>query len=217
MTTRPIRARSAQDKLQRSRDLLAAARKLALAHGVKDVTLTKVTQEAGLHPSALRRYFDSTEELLLELAEEAWQSWEDDVLGALGGRRDLPAGTVASVLAESLERNPLFSDLLTHVALSLEDSVDLDRARRYKSRSFQVFDRIAEELVTASADLDLPAARDVLMTTLAAAAYLWQVSHPSQTLATLYEQEPRWGHVAMSFVPTMTRLVEAQIRGARHS
>jgi AcrR family transcriptional regulator len=217
MTTRPIRARSAQNKLLRSRDLLGAARKLALAYGVKEVTLTRVTREAGLHPSALRRYFDSTEELLLELAEEAWRAWADDVAEALSGQRGLSAGTVANILAESLERNPLFSDLLTHVAVSLEDNVDLERARRYKTNSFQAYDTIVDALVAASADLDTPCARDVLTATLGVAAYMWQVSHPSKTLAALYEQEPRWGHAATSFVPTVSRVLEAQIRGARNA
>jgi hypothetical protein len=54
----------------------------------------------------------------------------------------------------------VFCDLLTHVTLSLEGDVDIERARQYKTNSF--------------------------------AASFWQVSHPTPTLATLYEQVPDW-------------------------
>jgi AcrR family transcriptional regulator len=61
------RARSAEDKRKRTNDLLAAARQLATERGgARHVTLAAVTEVAGLHPSAVRRYFASKEELLLE-------------------------------------------------------------------------------------------------------------------------------------------------------
>ena len=64
------RARSAEDKRKRTNDLLAAARQLATERGgVRHVTLAAVTDVAGLHPSAVRRYFASKEELLLEKDE----------------------------------------------------------------------------------------------------------------------------------------------------
>ncbi|MEO3765537.1 hypothetical protein [Streptomyces sp. B8F3] len=35
------------------------------------------------------------------------------------------------------------------------------------------------------------------------------MSHPTPTLAELYAQNPRWGHVALDFEPRLTRLLEA--------
>ncbi|MCW2862140.1 MAG: transcriptional regulator, TetR family, partial [Actinoallomurus sp.] len=62
------RARSQEAKLRRAEDLLEAARALAADRGgVRHITLAAVTEAAGLHPSAVRRYFASKEELLLEL------------------------------------------------------------------------------------------------------------------------------------------------------
>jgi AcrR family transcriptional regulator len=59
-----------QDKELRKSALLYAARELGLEQDVHAVALTAVTARVGLHLSALRRYFESREELPLELAEQ---------------------------------------------------------------------------------------------------------------------------------------------------
>jgi hypothetical protein len=55
---------------------------------------------------------------------------------------------------------------------------------------------------------------DKAMTLVAAMCALWQVSHPTPTLAELYAQHPRWGHVALDFEPRLTRLLHAVAVGA---
>jgi hypothetical protein len=41
----------------------------------------------------------------------------------------------------------------------------------------------------------------------------WQVSHPTPTLAALYEQVPAWGHVALDFAPRLRLLLDATAVG----
>jgi len=48
---------------------------------------------------------------------------------------------------------------------------------------------------------------------MAFAASFWQVSHPTPTLAALYEQVPAWGHVALDFAPRLRLLLEATAVG----
>jgi hypothetical protein len=48
---------------------------------------------------------------------------------------------------------------------------------------------------------------------LALAAYLWQVAHPTPTLAALYERVPEWGHVALDFAPRFRELLNASATG----
>ncbi|MDT5324124.1 MAG: hypothetical protein QOF25_1276, partial [Mycobacterium sp.] len=69
------RAYSPQHKEQRATDLVKAARTLAARDGVRGVTLTAIATQAGVHVSAVRRYFDSWEEILLGLAEEGYAEW----------------------------------------------------------------------------------------------------------------------------------------------
>jgi AcrR family transcriptional regulator len=207
------RARSPEAKLRRAEDLLDAARTLAADHGgVRHITLASVTEVAGLHPSAVRRYFASKEELLLELAERGWDQWRDALTAHLAGARSLtPHGTAAAVSA-TLASLPLFCDLLTHVPLSLEGEVDIERARRYKTHSFAAYDTIVESL-TSTGTMTSEQVQDLIATALGVAANLWQLSHPTPSLARLYAQEPRWGHAALDFEPRLTRLLQATATG----
>ncbi|WP_345604529.1 TetR family transcriptional regulator [Pseudonocardia adelaidensis] len=211
------RARSPQDKELRKTALLAAARELAAERGVREVTLTAVTARVGLHPSALRRYFESREELLLELAEQGWADWRDRLLSDLDDATELTPEALASVVSGSLEQLPLFCDLLTHVVLSLEGAVRLERARRYKLAATEAYDAMVEALAGADTGLDRDGARTFLAGAMSCAAYQFQLSRPSDTLRELYAQEPRWAHDALRFREQLTTLLTAVARGARRT
>lgn len=203
------RARSAEDKTRRSEDLLKAAEALALdLGGVRHVTLTAVTERAGLHRTGVRRYFASKEELLLELAERGWQQWRDAIRSETDGRAGLGPAQTAAVVSETLVALPVFCDLLTHVTLHLEGDVDIERARRYKTNAFAAHDEIADALDRAST-MTLEQIGNLLAVAITLAAGFWQVSHPTPTLAALYEQEPQWGHVALDFAPRLNRSLRA--------
>ncbi|MFE1855814.1 TetR family transcriptional regulator [Streptomyces sp. NPDC059489] len=207
------RARSPEAKLRRTEDLLEATRGLAADRGgVRHITLAAVTEAAGLHPSAVRRYFESKEELLLELAERGWGEWRDALTSHLAGARDLTPEQTAAAVAGTLASQPLFCDLLTHVPLSLEGDVDIERARRFKTNSFAAYDAIVDVL-TAASTMTSAQVQGVITVALALTANLWQLSHPTPTLAELYAQHPRWGHVALDFEPRLTRLLQATAFG----
>jgi AcrR family transcriptional regulator len=208
------RARSDEDKRKRTEDLLAAARQLATERGgVRHVTLAAVTELAGLHPSAVRRYFASKEELLLELAERGWSAWRDAVVDHLANASDLSPQAIAEVIVTTITSLPLFCDLLTHVPLSLEGEVDIERARRYKTNSFAAYDAIVEALTSAAGHMTAEQTQDLIAAALGLTANLWQISHPTATLAELYAHEPRWGHAALDFEPRLTRLLKAIATG----
>ncbi|MFB9248902.1 TetR family transcriptional regulator [Sphaerisporangium melleum] len=209
----PQRARSQEAKLRRAEDLLDAARALAAERGgVRHVTLAAVTEAAGLHPSAVRRYFDSKEELLLELAERGWHQWRDALIAHLGGAHGLPPARIADAVATTLAAQPLFCDLLTHVPLSLEGEVGIDRARRYKTSSFAAYDAIVDAL-TGAGTMTTGQVQDLITMALGVTANLWQLAHPTPTLAELYAANPRWGHVALDFEPRLNRLLQAAAAG----
>src|ERR1700704_2537073 len=134
------RARSAHDKRKRTDDLLAAARRLATERGgVRHVTLAAVTEAAGLHPSAVRRYFDSKEELLLELAEQGWDAWRDALVDHLADARDLSPQAIAEATRAPTPSPPVYCNLPAPAPRSLEGGVDGDPPRRYKTNSFAAY------------------------------------------------------------------------------
>src|ERR1700694_4445132 len=97
------RARTEENKKRRATDLVEAARGLALRDGARCVTLTAIAAHAGVHASAVRRYFDSREEILLVLTAQEWASWAGEMAAALKGSQVTHADQAASLLAESLE------------------------------------------------------------------------------------------------------------------
>jgi AcrR family transcriptional regulator len=210
------RARSPRDKQLRKAALVDAARELASEHGVREVTLTAVSTRVGLHPSALRRYFESREELLLELAQQGWDDWCHHLVEGLGDARGLAADELADIVSRSLEQLPLFCDLLTHVVLSLEGAVRLERARRYKVAATTAYDAMTDALIGADAGLDREGARILLTAAISGAAYLFQLSRPTATLRQLYAEEPRWAHDALRFREQLTALLTTVALGARH-
>jgi hypothetical protein len=64
-----------------------------------------------------------------------------------------------------------------------------------------------------ASDMTADQIRALVAAAMAFAATFWQVSHPTPTLAALYEQEPAWGHVALDFAPRLRLLVEATAVG----
>ena len=207
------RARSDDDKAQRAEDLLAAAESLVLElGGVRYVTLAKVTERAGIHRTGVRRYFENKEELLLELAERGWQQWRASVEERLVGRSGLGPTEVADVLSGTLCALPIFCDVLTHVPLTLEGDVSIDRAHRFKTNSFQAHDAIVLAIAGASS-LSPAQVIDLIPAVAAVAAAFWQFSHPTPSLAELYRQVPEWGHVAYEFESKVRLLARATAIG----
>ncbi|WP_326949015.1 TetR family transcriptional regulator [Amycolatopsis sp. NBC_01307] len=215
MTRPKQRARSPLDKELRRTALLDAARDLAVERGAREVTLAEVTARVGLHASAVRRYFESREELLLELAERGWSDWRAHLVARLADARDLTPDELADAVAASLEELPLFCDLLTHVVLSLEGAVRLERARAYKLSATEDYDAMTQAVVDTGSGLDHDAARALLTAAMSMGAYLFQLSRPSATLRELYAQEPRWAHDALRFRAQLTGLLTAVVRGLR--
>ena len=69
------RARRPEQKQQRYEAIMAAARALAERNSVRDVSLTDIAAEVGMHKSALLKYFGTREEIFLRLAEDEWRQW----------------------------------------------------------------------------------------------------------------------------------------------
>jgi AcrR family transcriptional regulator len=205
-TTRDFqRARSPEHKRRRAEDLVESARRLASAEGVRAVTLTAIASNADVHPSAVRRYFASREEILLRLAADGWTEWAGAVTAALHDRHDVSRADLAELLTATLADRPLFCDLLTHATLNLEYDVPLETAKAYKMESHAALAQVADAVVRACPRFDAAGAREYLHAGTALAASLWHISHPPDTLARLYAHDPELAHTAIEFAPMLRR------------
>jgi AcrR family transcriptional regulator len=206
------RAYSPEHKEQRATDLMEAARTLAATHGVRAVTLTAIATLAGVHVSAVRRYFHSREEILLGLAEEGYADWAHALTEWINGRDGLTSAELAHAVTSTLAERPLFCDLLTHVTLNLEREVTYERVRTFK---FTVGAALAplHDAITSATHLTREQANDYIIAVISMTAPLWQAAHPAATLTRLYTEEPALAHIGIDFVPSLTRLLTALCKG----
>lgn len=193
---------------------LDAARSVAARDGVRAVTLVAIAAEAGLHHSALRRYFRSPKHLLLQLAADGWRGWADRLVGALDGRR-LGPREVADVLVDTLVVDPLFCDLLGNVPLHLERDLPLDDVRAFKRAAMSDLARIVGAIAEAVPSLGEGGAGSLMTAANALAATLWQVAHPDDVLARLYREEPELGRHVGAFETTLRRLLDCVVCSLR--
>jgi AcrR family transcriptional regulator len=208
------RARSPESKQERAASLLEAARSLATGQGVASVTLTAIAERAGVHHSAMRRYYASYKEVLLHLAAEGWSRWSARVSEELAGRRPITPAALAGIMAGALAGDPLFCDLLANVPLHLEHEVPVERVLEFKRVSSAAITAMTGAMTDHVPGLTLQQALDVVTAANALAATLWQASHPSAALARAYEADPEIAAVRVDdFRQTLTRLLAATCTG----
>lgn len=208
------RARSEEKKRQRAVALVEAARSLAVENGVASVTLTAVANRAGIHYSAVRRYFTSHKEVLLHLAAEGWVRWSDTVCDRLSRPGSMSPFRVAATLADGLAADPLFCDLLANLHLHLEHEVDIDRVIEIKRVSTTAVMSLADAIEHALPALGRSGALDILLAAYSLAAPLWQIAHPPKGLSDAYAKDtqvpPDWN---IDFASALTRLLTATCVG----
>src|ERR1700759_5621974 len=113
------RARRPEQKEQRREAILAAAADLARRDGVRAVSLSDIARAVDIHKSALLRYFETREQIFLELTAREWRDWEAATTAALAALAPGDAEATAASLAKTFVERPLLCDLLPHAALNL--------------------------------------------------------------------------------------------------
>ena len=209
------RARTEENKRQRAAALVEAARSLALETGVASVTLTAVASRAGIHYSAVRRYFPSHKEVLLHLAAEGWQRWSDKVCEELGQPGAMSPARVAETLANGLAADPLFCDLLANLHLHLEHEVDIERVVDIRRKISAAAIALADAIERALPALGRSGAFDILIAAYSLAATFWHIANPPERLTDAYADEPEarppeWN---IEFPSALTRVLTATCVG----
>jgi AcrR family transcriptional regulator len=222
------RARRPEQKLARREAILAAARELALRDGVRAVSLADIADRVGIHKSALLRYFETREQIFLELAAAAWRDWTaalhaglDNVTpdagardaGAPGAGAPEQAALVADVFARSFGDRPLLCDLIAHTPLNLERNVSTEAVRRYKLTSLGAVDEAAALTRGALPALTLAECGEFVAVLASLAGALWQIANPTSALAEFYAADPALARACVDLTPRLHRTAEILLAG----
>jgi AcrR family transcriptional regulator len=215
-----LRARRPEQKQQRREEILAAARELALADGVRSVSLAGIAALAGIDKSALLRYFETREQIFLELTAREWPAWVqtlhdglDDAAPGTAQAGGPGPGLVAEVVARSFGDRPLFCDLLAHTPLNLERNVSPEAVRGYKLISLAAVEEAADVVHRVLPDLTERECREFISAIASLAGNLWQIANPVPALAALYASDPALAHACVDLVPRLRRTAEILLAG----
>jgi AcrR family transcriptional regulator len=225
------RARRPEQKQQREDAILGAARELALEHGVRNVSLNDIAARIGIHKSALLRYFETREQIFLELTAASWRDWaqalhaglDDAAAGAprSASSSDSPgsaaslgaADLVADMVARSFADRPLLCDLIPHTALNLERNVSPAAVRRYKLTSLGAISDATGVIHRVLPELTDGECREFVSAMASLAGALWQIANPPPALAELYAREPDLAHACVDLTPRLRRTAAILLAG----
>jgi AcrR family transcriptional regulator len=203
------RARRPEQKLERRDAILGAARELALRDGVRAVSLADIAARVGIHKSALLRYFETREQIFLELTAEAWRDWT----AALHAEAPGAAALVAEVFARSFGDRPLLCDLIAHTPLNLERNVSPEAVRRYKLTSLGAVDEAAAIVHRVLPGLTLAEGGEFVAALASLAGAVWQIANPTAALAEFYASDPALARACVDLTPRLRRTAEILLAG----
>ena len=207
------RARRPEQKLERRDAILGAARELALRDGVRAVSLADIAARVGIHKSALLRYFETREQIFLELTAEAWRDWTAALHAGLDAVEPGAAALVAEVFARSFGDRPLLCDLIAHTPLNLERNVSPEAVRRYKLTSLGAVDEAAAIVHRVLPGLTLTEGGEFVAALASLAGALWQIANPTAALAEFYASDPVLARACVDLTPRLRRTAEILLAG----
>lgn len=185
---------------------------------VSAVTLSELSRRVGLAKSNVLRYFESREDILLELLIRSSRAWVDE-LDRLAGDAVDPTSPVAdrteefaSVFATSAAGHPELLDLVAAQAGVLERNVSVDAVLGFKRAARDVLAGASTVLEGAIPELgDAAPSVCALAVTLAGALYVQ--AEQSAACAIAYELDPSLTPLRVELLPDLHSAVATAIAG----
>lgn len=188
------------------------------AGSVSALTLNELSRRVGLAKSNVLRYFESREQILLELLDQTWKRWLAELPAQLAADVDprAPASQraeqFAGALTASLAPHPVLCDLLTSLAAVLEHNVSAEVAARYKTATLAnitTLAKLTDDLFPELAGRTFRLCGQAMM----AISIVWIHSHPSGAVLAAYEADPSLALARLDFSPALQEMIATLIAG----
>ena len=195
---------------------------------VADISLRELSRRVGLAKSNVLRYFESREEVLLELLDSGWTEWLAALARELQALPALPAGlgadsaetkqrvdAIAEAMARSLADRPLLCELASVTANMLERNVSVPAARRFKIAAMNSMAVLQKLLRDHLPGLDEASAEQFTAASSVMVAGLWPLANPPSTVVAAYE-DPTLAAARVGFEDGLRAFLTAQLTGVLH-
>lgn len=161
---------------------------------VAELSLNDLSRRVGLAKSNVLRYFESREEILLELLDRGFREWLSEIegeLSAIGSHlsADERIDRLAAVLSRSLQEHTVLCDLVSAQAGVLEHNVSVEVVVRYKRSTRDNLGILAERIRRVVPELGESSWAICLMG-VALAGGLYAHARPSASTVAAYSVDP---------------------------
>lgn len=186
-----VRARSAEQKEERRRHLLATAREmLRQSPTVLDLGINELARQAQMTKSNVYRYFESSEAVLMDVLVEEFVGWHAE-LGvelARGGKRSSTIEHIARAFSSSIAARPLLCRLTSILPSILERNVSFERMVEFKRNLHAVRQQTAQDFHARLPTVPVQAFEGLVRHALPLIIGLWPLSNPAEVSAQVIEQ-----------------------------
>lgn len=209
------RARADADKQSRRRDLLRAAAAAFADQSYAAVTVAEIARGAGLAKGTVYLYFETKEELFLQLVLEQLGEWLDEVERELTcDDALLGPEALARLLARTLARREQLTRLLAILHVVLEQNIPAAVAQAFKRELLARSSRAGAVLERRFLDFEAGDGLRFLLHLHAATVGLRQMANPSPDLAALLAG-PELSPLRIDFPSALQAHAAALLRGLR--
>jgi AcrR family transcriptional regulator len=213
------RARSAEQRAERRRAILATAATMLTEMPVADLSLNELSRRVGLAKSNVLNYFDSREAVLLELSSSELAAWVKDLDSALGDALpelsiDDRAEQLISAVVGTLAERPVLCDLISAQAAVLERNITTQTALDFKRSALVTYQDMVAAVAGVLPELGQEGAARFIATASLLTGAIWSHSHPVPAILAAYEADPRLQAVRMDFEPSLTDGLRTLLYGA---
>ncbi|GAA1585873.1 MULTISPECIES: TetR/AcrR family transcriptional regulator [Kribbella] len=203
------RARSAEQRAERRRAILATAATMLTEMPVADLSLNELSRRVGLAKSNVLNYFDSREAVLLELSSSELTEWVAELSATLAGisptlPRDERAEKLITAVVGTLTKRPVLCDLISAQAAVLERNISTETALAFKRAAAVSYERMIAAVAAVVPELGTDGAGHFIATGSLLAGAIWSHSHPVPAILAAYAADPSLEAIRMAFEPSLT-------------
>jgi len=143
-----VRARSDEQIEQRTKEIVDATARLYEEHRFEDITFAMIAKEAEFTRSNLYRYFETKEDIFLELIKHDIEAWREDVLEKFTAENK-SSRELAEVWVDLILKNRRMIKLFTILFTLLERNASLKALTAFKQKINEEIGIVAQFLNTA--------------------------------------------------------------------
>jgi AcrR family transcriptional regulator len=213
------RARSDEQRAMRRQSILRTAADMLDEMPVAALSLNELSRRVGLAKSAMMRYFESREAVLLDLLSEAAARYRAEIAETLPGWVDPSASApvrarqVAAQLATTFAVHPTLCELLSVQHAILEHNISVDVATRYKRSSRDGMRWLAERLRGLLPELDDEQALRASHMVIILVGALWTRSRPAPAQLAAFQADSSLAFMHPAFGEAFEAAAATFLRG----